>query len=119
MMDDFLVIKSKEYLKSLCEDFKERCVGSDGNRQATTFMAKELSSLNWRTELIEFDAIDWEEKGAILKSGEEQFNVLVSPYSPGFRGKGELISASTIEELSTIDAKNKIVLLLVKLPGNN
>ena len=111
MTGDRLVIKCKQYLNTLCVDITERCVGSDGNRQATTFMAKELSSFNWRTESIEFDAIDWEEDGAILKSDEEQFDVLVSPYSLGFRGEGELISASTIEELSKIDSKNKIILL--------
>jgi aminopeptidase YwaD len=111
MINDPQLNKCKDYLKTLCEDITERCVGSSGNRQATCFLEKELSLCDWETELIEFDAIDWEENGAVLKSEEKYFDVLVSPYSLGFRGEGELISASTIEELSKINAKNKIIFL--------
>ena len=111
MTDKLLLLKCKEYLKTLCVDITERCVGSNGNRQATYFLEKELSLRDWETEMVEFEAIDWEENGANLKSDEENFNVLVSPYSLGFRGEGELISASTIEELSKINAKNKIIFL--------
>jgi aminopeptidase YwaD len=63
----------------------------------------------------EFDAIDWEENGAVLRSDDRNFNVLVSPYSLSFSGEGELISASTIEELSKINAKNKIIFLFGEL----
>jgi aminopeptidase YwaD len=111
MTDNHLLIKCKDYLKTLCIDITERCVGSNGNRQATYFLEKELSLRDWETEMVEFDAIDWEEKGAKLKSEERYFEVLVSPYSLSFRGEGELISASTIEELSKINAKNKIFFL--------
>jgi len=111
MTDNLLQIKCKDYLKTLCVDITERCVGSNGNRQATCFLEKELSLRGWETEMVEFDAIDWEENGAKLRSDGENFDVLVSPYSPGFRGEGELISASTIEELSRINSKNKIIFL--------
>jgi aminopeptidase YwaD len=111
MTANLLLIRCKDYLKTLCADITERCVGSNGNRQATCFLEKELSLRNWETEMIEFDAIDWEENGAKLISEEENFDVLVSPYSLGFRGEGELISASTIEELSKINAKNRIIFL--------
>ena len=111
MTDNLLLTQCKEYLKTLCIDITERCVGSIGNRQATYFLEKELSLRNWETEMVEFEAIDWKENGAYLKSDDENFNVLVSPYSLGFRGEGELISASSIEELSKINAKNKIIFL--------
>lgn len=111
MADDNLLIKCKEYLKVLCVDITERCVGSNGNRQATRFMQKELSLREWETEMVEFEAMDWEENGASLKSDEDNFEVLVSPYSLEFSGEAELISASTIEELSKINAKNKIIFL--------
>ena len=111
MTDDFLLKKCKDYLKTLCVDIAERCVGSNGNREATCFLEKELSLRNWETEMVEFDAIDWEEHGAKLKSDKINYDVLVSPYSRGFRGEGELISASTIEELSKLDAKKKIIFL--------
>jgi aminopeptidase YwaD len=111
MTENLLMKKCKEYLKTLCVDISERCVGSNGNRQATYFFEKELSLRDWETEMAEFEAIDWVENGAILKSDEEYFDALVSPYSLGFRGEAELISASTIEELSKINAKNKIIFL--------
>jgi aminopeptidase YwaD len=111
MTDDLLLSRCKEYLKTLCTDITERCVGSNGNRQATLFFRDELSSFGWKTETAEFDAIDWEEDGASLKSGNESFIALVSPYSPGFRGEGELVIASTTEELAQADTKNKIILL--------
>jgi aminopeptidase YwaD len=93
----------------------ERCVGSDGNRQATQFFKNELSHLGWATESTEFDAIDWEENGAILKSDGSEIRVLVSPYSVGFKGEAELVSASTISELETLNAKDKIILLYGKI----
>lgn len=111
MAENHLQLKCKDYLKTLCEDITERCAGSYGNRQATTFLEKELSIQGWETEMAEFEAIDWEENGASLKSGEDTFNVLVSPYSLGFRGEGKLVCASTTEELSKVNAKNKILFL--------
>ena len=111
MAENHSLLKCRDYLKTLCTDITERCVGSEGNRQATFFLEKELALLGWKTEMAEFEAFDWEENGANLRSDDETFNVLVSPYSPGFRGEGELVSASTIEELSAINANNKIILL--------
>ncbi|MDX9946673.1 MAG: M28 family peptidase [Bacteroidales bacterium] len=111
MRDDILLKKSQDYLRILCSDIKERCVGTDGNRQATSRFEKELSSNGWKTEMPEFDAIDWVQNGAILKSGDETYDVLVGPYSLGFRGEAELVSASTAGELSEIDARDKILFL--------
>ena len=71
MTENHLQLKCKDYLKTLCVDITERCVGSYGNRQATTFLEKELSIQGWETEMAEFEAFDWEENGAILRSGDE------------------------------------------------
>jgi len=111
MIDDLLLKKCKEYLKILCVDITERCVGSEGNRQATRFFEKELSNLGWKTVLAEFDAIDWEENGAALRSNGKTFNVLVSPYSLAFNGEAKLVAASTTKELENLDIKDNIVLL--------
>lgn len=111
MQDYILLHKSQDYLRILCSDIAERCVGSDGNRQATAFFEKELSSNGWKTEMPAFDAIDWVQNGATLNSGEETFDVLVGPYSLGFNGEAELVSASTVGELSEIDARDKILFL--------
>ena len=111
MRNRILYEKSMSYLDTLCNEIGERCVGSDGNRKATDFFRKVLSSLGWRTESTAFDAIDWEEDGATLTCEGDSYNVLVSPYSNGFRGEAELVSASTLRELENIKAGNRIVLL--------
>jgi aminopeptidase YwaD len=98
-MKDDLLKKCKSCLDVLCLQISDRSVGSEGNRQATHFINNEFSSLGWTTEMPSFDAIDWIEKGAILRCGEQNFNVLVSPYSIGFRGEGQLVSASDISQL--------------------
>jgi aminopeptidase YwaD len=110
-MKDDLLKKCKSCLDVLCLQISDRSVGSEGNRQATHFINNEFSSLGWTTEMPSFDAIDWIEKGAILRCGEQNFNVLVSPYSIGFRGEGQLVSASDISQLQMIDAKNRILFL--------
>ena len=110
-MTENLYEKSLIYLKTFCHEISERCVGSEGNRQATRFFEKELSSLGWKTALAEFDAVDWEENGAVLKSNGKTFNVLVSPYSLAFKGEATLVAASTTAELENLDIKDNIVLL--------
>ena len=112
MTSDRLYSKSLSYLNTLCHEITERCVGSEGNRQATYFFEKELTSLGWETTMPEFDAMDWEENGAVLRSGETYFDVFVSPYTLGFKGEAELVSASSVTELENLDGKGKFILLM-------
>ncbi|MBK7131991.1 MAG: M28 family peptidase [Bacteroidales bacterium] len=111
MKGNHLILKSQNYLDTLCNTIKERCVGSSGNILATHFFEKELSLLGWETAMSEFDAIDWEENGAILKSEDGNFELLVSPYSLPFKGEAILTTASVIEELEALSAENKIIFL--------
>lgn len=99
------------YLKTLCIDIHERCVGSEGNRQATNFCNDELISYGWKTEMPEFEAMDWIDGGASLKSNGINFNVNVSPYSPGCTVEAELVSAATILELQNLEFTGKILFL--------
>jgi len=103
--------KSLSYLKKLCEEIPERCVGSEGNRMATRFFEKEISSFGWDTEMQEFDAIDWEDGGAILRSDDERFEVFVSPYSLGCAVEAQLVSASSVQELTQPEMSAKILFL--------
>lgn len=103
--------KCVSYLNTFCVDISERCVGSAGNRQATRFFEKELSSLGWKTESPEFAAIDWNDGGAILQAGEMDINVFVSPYSLGCAITSQLASATSISDLESGDFCGKIILL--------
>lgn len=99
------------YLKTLCVDVDERCVGSEGNREATTFFNEELISFGWKTETPEFEAMDWNDGGATLSSGGKNFIVNVSPYSLGCEVEAELVSATTISELQKLYFTDKILFL--------
>ncbi len=99
------------YLQMLCEEIPERSVGSPGNRMATQFFEEEISAAGWKSEIQEFDAIDWEDGGAVLRSENVSFKVFVSPYAPGCKVEAPLISASSAEELGSLDMAGKILLL--------
>ncbi len=112
MNDTFKLVElCNKYLKTFCVDISERCVGSEGNRKATSFFNEALASFGWKTEMPEFEAIDWDDGGAILKSNGENFNVNVSPYSLGCKVKAELICATTFSELQKLVITDKILFL--------
>ncbi|MFW5995804.1 MAG: hypothetical protein ACOCQB_00920 [Halanaerobiaceae bacterium] len=52
------------YMNKLCYEIPERCVGSEGNKQATKYFEKNLKSYGWETKVQEFEAIDWDDGGA-------------------------------------------------------
>jgi len=103
--------KSQSYLRTFCQVIPERCVGSEGNRQATCFFEHEIASFGWKTETDEFDAIDWEDGGATLEAGNHSFEVLASPYSLACSTTQILQAVSTLTELEQADLQGKIVLL--------
>lgn len=111
--------RAKEYLQKLCAHIPERCVGSDGNREAAAFFRDELTRFGWETETQEFGAMDWEDGGAELyitdgaeKSGtSDSFHVLAGPYSPGCSTEAKLAAAGTPEELERVDAEGKVLLV--------
>ena len=111
METEQLYQKSLAYLKKLCKEIPERCVGSEGNRMATRFFEREISSFNWNTEMQEFDAIDWKDGGAILQCDDLSFKVFPSPYSLGCTVEAHLVSASSVEELEQLELNGKILLL--------
>jgi len=102
---------SKSYLNKLCLEIPERCVGSEGNRSATDFFERELSSSGWDTEKQEFDALDWDDGGAVLQHNEISFKVFVSPYSLDCETEEQLVAVSSIEELKQAGIRGKLVLL--------
>lgn len=111
MGNDELYQKYMSYLKTLCEQIPERSVGSEGNRRATSFFEKKLSSSGWQTESFELDVIDWEDGGATLQVADQSFDVLVSPYSLGCSVQAPLIGVSHLEELESPDITGRILLL--------
>jgi len=99
------------YLKKLCEEIKERPVGSDGNRQANGFFQKVVEDFGWNVESTPFQAMDWQDGGADLQIGENFFPVFPSPYSTGCSLEATLLAAGCIKELEQIDTAGKLLLL--------
>ncbi len=106
-----LLQKGQIYLNTLCNEITDRSVGSEGNRSATKFFENVISSLGWSTETQEFDAMDWIDGGASLRSGGVEFQVYVSPYSNGCEVEGQLVRVSTLEELESVNIANTLLLL--------
>jgi aminopeptidase YwaD len=111
MSTEQIISTAGRYLNIFCREIGERSVGTDGNRKATAFFEKEISSIGWETELQEFEAMDWEESGATLLAESKSFDVLVSPYSTGVKTTAVITAASNISELESLDAKDKIIFL--------
>lgn len=111
MKNKTLYQKSLSYMKTLCGEIPTRSVGSQGNRDATSFFESAVASLGWHTEVDELDVIDWEEGGATLHAGEQSFRVLVSPYTLGCSVQAPLVSASTFDELKGRQVTGKVLLL--------
>lgn len=103
--------QAKKYLNYLCNEIPNRRVGSAGNRQATDYFGEGISSCGLRTEIQEFDCIDWSEDGASLTIAGQDFQVSVSPYSLGIDVQAELIPVENISDLEAVPADNKILLL--------
>jgi len=111
MNNDYLARKAKDYLDKFCVSIPTRCVGSDGNREATKFFADTAASFGFEIDYPEFDCMDWSEESIRLEVAGNTFEAFVSPYSPGCDIKAPLCVATTYEELKGLDASGKIVLL--------
>jgi aminopeptidase YwaD len=111
MPSDPLFEKSKNYLHKLCVEIPSRRVGSAGNRMATDFFARTVSSYGFRTESPEFECIDWSLEGAQLTVDRTPFEVFVSPYSLGCKARAPLVVISTLDELEGAEISDRIVLL--------
>lgn len=106
-----LVDTANQYLHKLCVEIPNRCVGSQGNRQATDFFAEKINTFGFQTESPEFECIDWTHGEAYLTVDGEPYPAFVSPYSINCNVSATLSSATTVEELESLEPSNNILLL--------
>lgn len=106
-----LLEKANKYLGEVCEGIGERCVGSRGNQAATGYFARSMEDAGFDLKISEFTCFEWSHAGASLEVEGESFQVSVSPYSLGCLQRAPLCSASSLEELKTVDPAGKILLL--------
>ena len=106
-----LEVNARSYLDKLCLEISNRCVGSAGNRLATDFFAEKMVAFGFQTESPQFACIDWSHGDLQLTVEGEPFEAFVSPYSLGCQVRAPLIVASSVAELESIQAEDKILLL--------
>lgn len=115
MISDKLVHRTEEYLNKLCIKISNRRVGSQGNRDATAFFKERVESFGFQTETQPFNCIDMRQGGIQLTANKHEFKAFISPYTISYSCTAELVSASTVNELESITAKGKIILLYNKI----
>ncbi len=103
--------KADRYLRLLCQEIPDRCVGSPGNRQATAFLADTLRSFGFAITTPKFDCFSWQDQGSSLSVNGKKFPIHTSPYSLTGSCKAPLLPLATLAELRTADACGKIALL--------
>jgi len=86
-------------------------MGSQGNRNATAFFKKRVEDFGFRTEVQPFNCIDMRQGDIQLRADGYEFATFISPYTLGCDCTAELMSASTVNELESVQAKGKIILL--------
>lgn len=111
MSQPSILSNAENYLYVLCTEINNRCVGSQGNQQATDFFAEVTTSFGFKTGKPEFPCIDWKHGDVNLMVGGKAFYASPSPYTLGCDLKAPLAVASNIRELNEQDVSGKILLL--------
>ncbi len=106
-----LAERAADHLHFLCVHLPTRAVGSQGNRDATTYAAGVCRQAGWEVETPTFQCMAWDETGADLCAGSASFEILPSPYSLPAQVSAPLVVLSSIESLEATSLTGKIVLL--------
>jgi aminopeptidase YwaD len=107
--------KVANYLSFLCKEIPTRRVGSQGNRDATEFLANTLAAFGFQVEQPEFACLDWVSEGARLQAGGNSFDITISPYSTGCIVRGPLTVVSNLKELEGINIEQNLLLVYGEL----
>jgi aminopeptidase YwaD len=112
MQENQLAAAAAQHLEHLCVTIPDRAVGTQGNRDAATYVAGVFTSLDWEVETPSFQCMDWSESGVDLRAGTTTFEAKASPYTLGaLVSDAVLVVAGTIEELEAANLTGRIALL--------
>jgi aminopeptidase YwaD len=104
-------IRAAAQLEFLCRKLPGRAVGSPGNRAATDWFAREVTSFGFRVESPEFKCIEWEHSGAELRLASTNYEVAPSPYTLGCEVRGRLLVVDSLKALERTQAEGTILLI--------
>jgi len=100
-----------EHLDALCSFLPDRRPGSDGNRQATAYVAEELARSGWDVSTPEFEVVDWRTNGGELQVDGRSIDVTPSPYGLGVAASGPVRILREVADLDRLDLGGSIVVL--------
>ena len=103
--------KAQHYLRYLCVDIPNRCVGSEGIVLPPNSSERRLHRLDFAPRNRRLTAWTGERRALTFSFGDESFPVSVSPYSLGCDVQAQLVAVSTMQELEGVEAADKVLLL--------
>lgn len=106
-----LVRKARAYLDALCSVSPNRRTGSSGNREATGFVTEMLRTWGYQIDAEPFACLDHERGEVSLACEGQDFEVCISPYSPGCDVSANLAVVSSVTELESADCMEQLLLL--------
>jgi aminopeptidase YwaD len=99
------------HLDTLCSFLPDRRPGSEGNRQATAYVAEELARSGWSVSMPEFEVTDWRTDGGELQVDGKSIEVTPSPYGLGAAAGGPIRILREVADLDRVDLRGSIVVL--------
>lgn len=103
--------KGERYLHAFCSVKPNRRTGSEGNREAVRYFADIIGQFGFSIDTTPFDCLDYVGRGVSLDGDGSNYEIHISPYSPPCDVAAELTVVSSIEELTKIDCRGKLLLL--------
>jgi len=103
--------KAFTYLARLCGVKPNRRTGSPGNREATEFFASVVGNFGYQLDNTPFPCLDYVSGVSLLKSGNDSYEIFISPYSMGCDITAGVVVVDSLEELVNSDCQGKIILM--------
>jgi len=101
----------REHLDTLCSFLPDRRPGSDGNRQATAYVADHLARFGWDVSTPQFQVMDWRTDGGDVQVAGSAIEVTPSPYGLGVAATGPIRVVREVADLDRPDLGGSIVVL--------
>ena len=111
MEQSSLIQNTRSYLDTLCRSIPTRRLGTQGNRDATTFFKETLTRFGFQSKTEPFECIDMRLGKIDLFAHGQDFEAFIGPFSLGCDVHADLVCAGTLDELEYLQTEGKILLL--------
>ena len=111
MKRERLIKTTNSYLDTLCKTIPTRRLGTQGNRDATSFFKEQIAKFGFEVEHQPFECVDSRLGTSTLAIDGDFFEIFASPFTLSCKYIAELVCAGTIKELQGLNANGKILLL--------